>query len=186
MLLTYHYSKYLLSIIQKIVKCDLQILNIEGQTLTWEEYNFLTLSGTCKVVYLFECEIEYSDGSYVTADELFKNLQNIERFSLTFPENLWSTIQWESYAVKAFQSDTVKKMVQIFQSLSKLKNVIFDYVTEAFDFSSLSDFIMENKSVFIEICFDRPLSNDYKQMLQNFNDNIMENPPQKKPDVSWI
>uniref|UniRef100_A0A914YTX6 Uncharacterized protein n=1 Tax=Panagrolaimus superbus TaxID=310955 RepID=A0A914YTX6_9BILA len=66
------------SLIPKLSKCSVQNLSIEGQNLTWEEFQFLTVSGLVTSFKFIGSTVKYSDGKIVIFDKLLENLKNVE------------------------------------------------------------------------------------------------------------
>uniref|UniRef100_A0A914Y9T8 Maturase K n=1 Tax=Panagrolaimus superbus TaxID=310955 RepID=A0A914Y9T8_9BILA len=91
-------------------KCNLRSLDIWNQSLTYDEYSFLTSSGDLKRLYLNEYIICHPNGTLVTFDQLFKNIPKLIAFFMVFAENYSSM----------FESDTFKKLTDILPHLKEL------------------------------------------------------------------
>uniref|UniRef100_A0A914YQU3 Uncharacterized protein n=1 Tax=Panagrolaimus superbus TaxID=310955 RepID=A0A914YQU3_9BILA len=129
------------SLIPKLSKCSVQSLIIGGQNLTWEEYQFLTVSGLVTYLDIFDFTVKYSDGKIVTFDKLLENLKNVENLTV------------DSVDPTMFKRDTVKNMVNILQNLKKLDSFELLELSETFDISSFTDFLLENQAVKVYLDF---------------------------------
>uniref|UniRef100_A0A914PCX6 Uncharacterized protein n=1 Tax=Panagrolaimus davidi TaxID=227884 RepID=A0A914PCX6_9BILA len=162
------------SLIPKIIECKLETLKIYKQCLSLSEYNFLTASGTVLCLTLYSCTIEDDAGNVVTVDKLFDNLQLIHTFDMHCSNNS----SW-------FELDTVKKMVRIISRFRKLQCLGFHGLTETFDISSFTDFVLQNSSIDIRLSFNVQLSAACKKLIVNFIDKILRNKPKKVPRLQF-
>lgn len=78
--LTTAITKQITSIIPNISKCSIKTLNLNGQTLTVEDYQFL--SSSLKVLHISSTTIKNGDGLIVSFDNLIKNVFKIEMLFL--------------------------------------------------------------------------------------------------------
>uniref|UniRef100_A0A914Z962 Uncharacterized protein n=1 Tax=Panagrolaimus superbus TaxID=310955 RepID=A0A914Z962_9BILA len=85
------------------------------------------LSGLVTSFTFYRSTVKYSDGKTVTFDKLFENLKNVEE--LTVDPTM-------------FKRDTVKKMVKILPNLKKLDRFDLRDLSETFDISSFTDFLL--------------------------------------------
>uniref|UniRef100_A0A914QY20 F-box domain-containing protein n=1 Tax=Panagrolaimus davidi TaxID=227884 RepID=A0A914QY20_9BILA len=66
----YYYAPNLSSIVNKIVKCDINYLDVLGN-ITFNEFKILTASGNIEQIHLFNKNpIQYSDGTNLVLDDL--------------------------------------------------------------------------------------------------------------------
>uniref|UniRef100_A0A914QC36 F-box domain-containing protein n=1 Tax=Panagrolaimus davidi TaxID=227884 RepID=A0A914QC36_9BILA len=68
-LTAYYSAPNLSSIVNKIVKCDIKILNVFENDVTFNEFKILTASGNIQQIALFS-QIQYSDGTNLAFDDL--------------------------------------------------------------------------------------------------------------------
>uniref|UniRef100_A0A914YV52 Uncharacterized protein n=1 Tax=Panagrolaimus superbus TaxID=310955 RepID=A0A914YV52_9BILA len=130
------------------------------------------------------CTISHSDGTLVTFDRLFANIPQLKFFYMSCAQNSFSM----------FKRDTFKKLADILPlskeysciNLSRL-TVGLDDLTEAFDFATVTDFLLKNESLFIFLGFDKniPLSSGYKEIIENFIAKIIETPPKQIPLIEF-
>uniref|UniRef100_A0A914Y207 Uncharacterized protein n=1 Tax=Panagrolaimus superbus TaxID=310955 RepID=A0A914Y207_9BILA len=66
-----------------------------------------------------------------------------------------------------FEKDTVKKIADILPGLKELSYFQIRFLTEIFDFGSVTDFLLKNEtiSVWLEYDFNAVLSDEYKEDL---------------------
>uniref|UniRef100_A0AC34FGG4 Uncharacterized protein n=1 Tax=Panagrolaimus sp. ES5 TaxID=591445 RepID=A0AC34FGG4_9BILA len=158
------------SLIPKLFKCHVKIISIFCQSISWNDYKFLTSSGTFESLDFDWCSIKYPDGTDVTMDKLLENVQYLEKF-----ENFGAL----------FQPDTTKKLIKILPGIKNLHSFKLYALDESFDFASFIDFIMNNKSIDIYIGFITELkfSDGYKQILGESFAKIVANPLQMLPYI---
>uniref|UniRef100_A0A914YKJ9 Uncharacterized protein n=1 Tax=Panagrolaimus superbus TaxID=310955 RepID=A0A914YKJ9_9BILA len=86
-----------------------------------------------------------------------------------------------------FQKDTFKKLADILPDLKEFSVLSLDGLTEAFDFASITDFLLKNENLVIFLRFDEdiPLSDAYKEILEKFIDKIIETPPKEFPYIEF-
>uniref|UniRef100_A0A914Y3Q0 Uncharacterized protein n=1 Tax=Panagrolaimus superbus TaxID=310955 RepID=A0A914Y3Q0_9BILA len=66
------------SLIPKLSNCSLKAVLFTGQNLTWNEFQFLTSSGSIEWFDFCDCTLKYSDGKFVTFDKVLENFKNVE------------------------------------------------------------------------------------------------------------
>uniref|UniRef100_A0A914YDJ3 Uncharacterized protein n=1 Tax=Panagrolaimus superbus TaxID=310955 RepID=A0A914YDJ3_9BILA len=161
--------------IPKINKCDLRSLYIWDQNLTFDEYQFLTSSGSLEELSLFSCTISHSDTTLVTFDQLFEKLHQLKSFDMRCDQNYSSM----------FKKDTFKKFADILPRLKELSYFKIHGLTEAFDFTSITDFLLKNETINITLDYRfEALSDEYLGILEKFIAKIIENPPEKIPVIN--
>uniref|UniRef100_A0AC34F2M1 Uncharacterized protein n=1 Tax=Panagrolaimus sp. ES5 TaxID=591445 RepID=A0AC34F2M1_9BILA len=161
------------TVLSKIFKFDLRRLDLRFQSLTFEDYQILTSSGTIKELNFCKVNITHSHGTKVSADKLFDNLYNLEVFKS------------DRHSLQ-FEADTAKKIANNLPRLQKLRSFELTKLEEGFDVSSFSDFLMKNETVFVR--FDylwNEFSNAYKQIIEAFIDKILKNPPKILPIIEF-
>uniref|UniRef100_A0A914Q0K9 Uncharacterized protein n=1 Tax=Panagrolaimus davidi TaxID=227884 RepID=A0A914Q0K9_9BILA len=159
--------------ISKISKFDLRNLILVKQNFTIYDYQKLTSSGSLKFIDLSFCKIENSDGTIVTVDKLLEGLPHLEEFEMVDFNSLM------------FQSDTVKKMVQHLKGFKKMHQLNLLGIEESFDFPSFAEFLLNNKTLNIKILFYEPISDAYKEVIQNVMIEIKKN-PLKVPKIEFV
>uniref|UniRef100_A0A914YXS8 Uncharacterized protein n=1 Tax=Panagrolaimus superbus TaxID=310955 RepID=A0A914YXS8_9BILA len=84
-----------------------------------------------------------------------------------------------------FQEDTFKKLADILPSLKELSDFSLYGLTEAFNFASITDFLLKNENLVINLGYNEgiPLSNGYIKILESFIAKIIEAPPKRIPDI---
>uniref|UniRef100_A0A914Y5A3 Ubiquitin-like domain-containing protein n=1 Tax=Panagrolaimus superbus TaxID=310955 RepID=A0A914Y5A3_9BILA len=122
-------SNAISSLIPKIVKCDLRLLDIYGQILSWKEYHFLVSSGSLQLLYIRFCTIKNDDDSTLTVDKLFGNLKLLKQCHLKFSD-----------MSSMFEPDTVEKIVGILLRLKNLHSFYLHGLGETFDISAFAKF----------------------------------------------
>uniref|UniRef100_A0AC34FUH7 Uncharacterized protein n=1 Tax=Panagrolaimus sp. ES5 TaxID=591445 RepID=A0AC34FUH7_9BILA len=165
------------SLIPKIQKCDLRVLQLDNQNLSWDEYQFLTTSGTIEWLDFGKFSVKYSDDKVVAFDKLLKNFKDMRKICVRNCSNCSSM----------FELDTVKNMVQILSRFPKLRYLSLGDLPGTFDFASITDFLLMNEKIRVTICFHRhaALSPAFAEMLNNFVNYVRENPPKIVPSVRF-
>uniref|UniRef100_A0A914PHR7 FBD domain-containing protein n=1 Tax=Panagrolaimus davidi TaxID=227884 RepID=A0A914PHR7_9BILA len=160
-------------VILNVFKFDLRALNMPAQSLTFDEYKHLTSSGSIKEIYLESCAIKNADGTIVTADKLVENLKLLERFEMC------------RFNPLIFQSGTMKKMVQHLNECRKFWLFRFLEIQETFDFASLVDFLLKNKTVTVILAYRGPISDAYKENVANVLKEIKKDSSLKYPCIKF-
>uniref|UniRef100_A0A914PW76 Uncharacterized protein n=1 Tax=Panagrolaimus davidi TaxID=227884 RepID=A0A914PW76_9BILA len=160
--------------ISKIFKFDLSDLTMVRQDLTFDEYQKLTSSGSLKFIDLYSCKIKNSDETFVTVDKLLENLKHLKEFKLI------------GFNPLMFQSDTVKKMFQHFNGFKNVRFLKFGRIEESFDFLSFAEFLLKNETLSIEFSFYEPISDAYKEVIQNVMNEIKKNPSLRIPKIKFL
>uniref|UniRef100_A0AC34GUD3 Uncharacterized protein n=1 Tax=Panagrolaimus sp. ES5 TaxID=591445 RepID=A0AC34GUD3_9BILA len=162
--------------IVKFSKFDLKYLRLYEQKLSWEDYQILTSSGSLERLELVSSEVRYSDGTIFTVEKLLQNLHQLKILKL------------EDYHAEIFETDTIKNLVAILPKCKHLRGLHFLNLTETFDFLSFKGYILanENVNIVLKYKYTVPLSFGYVQMLNNFIDKILKNPPKKIPDINYL
>uniref|UniRef100_A0AC34GX40 Uncharacterized protein n=1 Tax=Panagrolaimus sp. ES5 TaxID=591445 RepID=A0AC34GX40_9BILA len=165
------------SIIPKICKCDLRLIEIWRHTLTFNEYQFLTSSGKCESITLAFCDIKNDDGTYVAFEKLFENIPKVEDFHMHCSGNCFPM----------FKPDTFNKLADV-TSNNGLKWLSLGGLTEDFDFSTTLDFLLKiKKSLNVSLQYRNrvPLSNAYKENLETCIAKIIATPPERIPNITF-
>uniref|UniRef100_A0AC34FFZ4 Uncharacterized protein n=1 Tax=Panagrolaimus sp. ES5 TaxID=591445 RepID=A0AC34FFZ4_9BILA len=166
-------TTFLSSLIPKVYKCDLCSIEIWCQTLTFDEYQFLTSSGKCERLTLAFCDIKNDDGTYVAFEKLFENVPKLVDFRMYCTDNCFTM----------FKPDTFKKLADLLSN-NGLKGLHLSCLTEDFDISTTLDFLMKNYAyVFLKYCDDVPLSDAYKENLEKCISKIIATPPKRIPNI---
>uniref|UniRef100_A0A914Y4X4 Uncharacterized protein n=1 Tax=Panagrolaimus superbus TaxID=310955 RepID=A0A914Y4X4_9BILA len=84
-----------------------------------------------------------------------------------------------------FKTDTFKKLANILPCINKLYRFILCDLTEAFDFASMTDFLVKNENILISLNYGVLLSDAYKEIIEKFIAKIIETPPKRIPYIDF-
>jgi hypothetical protein len=160
-------------VILNVFKFDLRALRLLAQNFTFDEYKHLTSSGSIKEIYMDSCTIKNADGTIVTADKLVENLHLLKRFEMCHFNPL------------IFQSGAMKKMVQHLNEFKNFWLFRFLEIQETFDFASLIDFLLKNKTVTVILFYVGPISDAYKENVANVLKEIKKDSSLKYPCIKF-
>uniref|UniRef100_A0A914QJ48 Uncharacterized protein n=1 Tax=Panagrolaimus davidi TaxID=227884 RepID=A0A914QJ48_9BILA len=158
------------TLIPKIFKFDLHVLQIVNQNLTLGDYQKLTSSGSR--LTLWDSTIKNEDDTLVTADKLLEDLGNLHRCTMNYSNNLLT-----------LQTETIKKIVQHLNGYKKMCAFQLFAINESFDFASFSDFLLKNETVCVYLRYVAPVSYAYKEIVENVIKKIKKNPSLKVPKI---
>uniref|UniRef100_A0A914QCR4 DUF38 domain-containing protein n=1 Tax=Panagrolaimus davidi TaxID=227884 RepID=A0A914QCR4_9BILA len=150
--------------IPKLYRCDIQKLYIVKQILTFDEYQLLTSDNIIEHLKLEDVYINNPDGTLITADKFFENLQNVKKFDMSLP-----------YGGQMFFADTTKKLVDNVSVLKNLSELELGFLPDIFD---------NPRKIKLDIAFYTH-SNETKQILGNFVKEILEDPPFDIPRIYY-
>uniref|UniRef100_A0A914Y4X3 Uncharacterized protein n=1 Tax=Panagrolaimus superbus TaxID=310955 RepID=A0A914Y4X3_9BILA len=85
------------------------------------------------------------------------------------------------------KKDAIKKFVEIVPCFKELFHFTLYALTEAFDFASITDFLLKNETINVILQFrgDVPMSDAYKKDLEKFISKIIETPPKRMPIIDF-
>uniref|UniRef100_A0A914PD32 Uncharacterized protein n=1 Tax=Panagrolaimus davidi TaxID=227884 RepID=A0A914PD32_9BILA len=165
------------ALIPKILKCDLRVLRIVDQDLTFADYKKLTSSASIETLILWHSTIKNEDDTIVTADKLLGGLDNLHMFQTINSDN--------SNNFLMLQTETVKKIVQHLNGYKKMCAFQLCGINESFDFASFSNFLLKNETVRVYLSYGAPVSYAYEESVKNIIKEIRKNRSLKVPEIHF-
>uniref|UniRef100_A0A914QVQ8 Uncharacterized protein n=1 Tax=Panagrolaimus davidi TaxID=227884 RepID=A0A914QVQ8_9BILA len=161
------------TLIPKIFKFDFRVLRIANQTLTFDDYQKLTSSGSIERLILWHSTVKNADDTIVTADKLLEGLDYLHRCTMVCSNNLL-----------VLETETIGKIVQHLNGYKKMLGFQLCGINESFDFASFSDFLLNNETISVYLSYVG-VSAQYKEMVKNVIKEIKKNPSLKVPAVEF-
>ena len=115
------------SLTPKIYRCDLTRLSLGCQTVSFDEFQKFTSSGSLKWLYLKRVLVKINDGSILPIEKLIKHLPNLQIFDYT-------NVQTEE-GLPSITSGTAAKLVAI-PHFPQIERFIIEGIPESFDFEA--------------------------------------------------
>ena len=112
------------SIIPKIYRCDLTLLVLSSQMITFADFKFLVSSGFLEVLFLEQTVVKNNDGTIVPIEKLVENLPNLRDFQFV-------PVPGED-GRQAITSKTAAKLVAI-RDFRRIKQFILREIPDTFD-----------------------------------------------------
>uniref|UniRef100_A0AC34FDI6 DUF38 domain-containing protein n=1 Tax=Panagrolaimus sp. ES5 TaxID=591445 RepID=A0AC34FDI6_9BILA len=162
----YRLSTSVSNLISKIAVCDIKYLELKNQNILFDEFKFLTSSGTVETLYFLETTIKDENGQRVFIDQFFKLLPNVKDFSII------------EHGTDLFSPNFINIVAEI--NTTKLKRICLAEISYL-DYERFSFFMKKNPHIFYELAIHETSVEEIRALekyVQEIIDNgVTEFPP---------
>uniref|UniRef100_A0A914PPE1 Uncharacterized protein n=1 Tax=Panagrolaimus davidi TaxID=227884 RepID=A0A914PPE1_9BILA len=145
----------LTSIIPKLYRCDVRVLFLLNQDISYHDLPFLTSSA--ESVFFNQVVVKHEDGSNVDVQKIVEIASNATRINISYP---------------TITSKTMEELLKIPNFLT-LRVFAINNVPEVFDIEAFYVHMKKNKTINFILFFDESISDEYMKRLDEITDEII-------------
>uniref|UniRef100_A0A914Q4R4 Uncharacterized protein n=1 Tax=Panagrolaimus davidi TaxID=227884 RepID=A0A914Q4R4_9BILA len=149
------YPNFLTSIIPKLYRCDVRVLSLHNQVISYFDLPLLTSSA--EKVYFNQVVVKHKDGSSVEVQKIVEIASNATRIHIAHP---------------TITTETMEKLLKIPHFLS-LRDFAIENVPQVFDMEAFYAHMKKNKATIFHLFFDESISDAYMKRLDEITDEII-------------
>uniref|UniRef100_A0AC35ERQ9 Uncharacterized protein n=1 Tax=Panagrolaimus sp. PS1159 TaxID=55785 RepID=A0AC35ERQ9_9BILA len=145
----------LTSIIPKLFRCDVRVLHLLKQVISYHDLPFLTSSA--KVVIFDQVVVKHEDGSNVDVQKIVEIASDAISIEITHP---------------TITSKTMEELLKI-PNFPTLDALFLENVPEIFDIEAFYVHMKKNKTTNFILLFEESISDEYMKRLDEITDEII-------------
>jgi hypothetical protein len=149
------------NLIGKLYKCDVKWLKLVQQTITFDD--FLFLSRKVEHMSIDRTDILTSDGKQVVLEKIYETLPGLVE------------IYWQGPPKSVTITAKTMKELLSFPHFMRLQRLVLQSLTQEFDVDSCYGFFKVNQQIKLNLSYrgDEELDEEYKEKLENIMDDIL-------------
>uniref|UniRef100_A0A914QSZ3 Uncharacterized protein n=1 Tax=Panagrolaimus davidi TaxID=227884 RepID=A0A914QSZ3_9BILA len=142
-------------VIPKIYRCDVCMLSLQKQVISYRDLPLLTSSA--ERIYFDQVVVKHEDGSNVDVQKIVEIASNATSIHITHP---------------TITSKTMEELLKI-PHFPTLRDFILENVPEVFDIEAFYVHMKKNKTTNFDLDFDESISDGYMKRLDEITDEII-------------